>query len=421
MRLLVTGASGFLGERSATSCSARDHEVHALVRRAGSEPPGTAAVAGDLTDAGSLARAVESAAPECVVHLAAEIASQRDPARIQEVNVEGTRALIAACEAAGVRRIVFTSTVVTGDAKGALLDEETQLPVETEYGRSKQEGERLRARVLARGRDHPAQPRLRPGGWFVEEFVNRLRQPGRFAVIGSGENWWDVVRVEDVASACADAAERAPAGALYHVVDDEPIRFYDFIALAATALGKGPPRRLPAWLARLAAGADPVRAVTRSAQELQRPHQVRARLGASLPHRPRGRAGRDRASGLIAARPLRARRRVGVSGRFDSSQKEEPMSEENIATSKRGLEEAFNRGNLDVIDEDTTEDFVGHDPIMGDQDRESSKQQIASYRQAFPDIHITIEDIFAAGDKVVIRWSGQGTFENEFMGLQAHP
>jgi predicted ester cyclase len=94
------------------------------------------------------------------------------------------------------------------------------------------------------------------------------------------------------------------------------------------------------------------------------------------------------------------------------------MSEQNIATSKRGLEEAFNRGNLSVIDEDTTEDFVGHDPILGDQDRESAKQGIAGYRQAFPDIHITIEDIFAAGDKVVMRWSGSGTFENEFMGLK---
>jgi steroid delta-isomerase-like uncharacterized protein len=94
------------------------------------------------------------------------------------------------------------------------------------------------------------------------------------------------------------------------------------------------------------------------------------------------------------------------------------MSGENLATSKRGLEEAFNRGNLEVIDQDTTEDFVGHDPIMGEQDRESAKQQIASYRQAFPDIHITIEDIFASGDKVVMRWTGRGTFENEFMGLK---
>jgi len=94
------------------------------------------------------------------------------------------------------------------------------------------------------------------------------------------------------------------------------------------------------------------------------------------------------------------------------------MFEENIATSQRLLEEAFNGGNLGIIDELTADGFVDHDPMMGDQDREAAKQTIASYREAFPDIHITIEDIFAAGDKVVYRWSGQGTFQNEMMGLQ---
>jgi nucleoside-diphosphate-sugar epimerase len=281
VRLLVTGASGFLGRSVCDELRAHDHEVAALVRREGSEPAGTSAVAGDLTDAGSLTRAVDSARPECVVHLAAEIASQRDPAKIQESNVEGTRRLIAACEGAGVRRIVFASTVVTGDAKGSVLDEDTQLPVETEYGRSKQEGERLlRKSALEDVIIRPSHV-YGPGGWFVEEFVNRLRAPGRFAVIGSGENWWDVVRVEDVASACAAAAERAPAGALYHVVDDEPIRFYDFVALAAAALGEGAPRRIPVWLARLAAGADPVRAVTRSAKSSN------ARIKSELGWRPR--------------------------------------------------------------------------------------------------------------------------------------
>jgi nucleoside-diphosphate-sugar epimerase len=201
-----------------------------------------------------------------VIHLAAEIASQRDPRKIAEVNVQGTRRLIEACQAAGSPRLVFASTVVTGEAGGAELDEETPLPVETAYGRSKQDGERL---VAASGLDfvviRPSHV-YGPGGWFEDEFVKRLRQPGRFAVVGRGDNWWDVVRVEDVATAFAGAAERAPAGSTYHVVDDEPVRFYDFVALTAQAMGVGPPRRLPAWLARLVAGRDPVRAVVRSAR-----------------------------------------------------------------------------------------------------------------------------------------------------------
>ncbi len=266
MKVLVTGASGFLGKVVCAELLDRGHDVHALVRRPGSEPPATTLVAGDLTDAERLTAAVSQVAPECVFHLAAEIASQRDAAKTRAVNVDGTRVLIAACEAAGVRRLVFSSTVVTGDAKGAVLTEDSELPVETEYGRSKQEGERmLRESSLEDVVIRPSHV-YGPGGWFAEEFVNRLRQPGRFAVIGSGENWWDVVRVEDVARACVDAGERAPAGSTYHVADDEPIRFYDFVALAAEALGKGPPRRVPIWLARLAAGADPVRAVTRSAK-----------------------------------------------------------------------------------------------------------------------------------------------------------
>jgi nucleoside-diphosphate-sugar epimerase len=75
-----------------------------------------------------------------------------------------------------------------------------------------------------------------------------------------------VIRVEDVATALVDAAEHPESGGVYHAADDEPIRFYDFIALTAKALGVGPPRRVPAALARLAAGRHAVTAVTRSAR-----------------------------------------------------------------------------------------------------------------------------------------------------------
>ncbi len=267
MRALVSGASGFLGGAVCAGLLARGDEVTALVRRPGSAPAGTTAVLGDLAAADSLRAAVCAARPDVVFHLAAEIASQRDEERIHEVNVEGTRRLVDACLDAGAPKLVFTSTVVTGEAHGALLTEEEPLTVETPYGRSKQEGERL---VLGSGTPGVV---IRPshvygsGGWFAQEMVARLRSPGRFAVVGRGDNLWDVVHVEDVAAACiAAAADPAADGQVFHCADDQPITYYDFMALTARALGVGPPRRVPAFAAQLVAGRHAVAAVTRSAR-----------------------------------------------------------------------------------------------------------------------------------------------------------
>jgi nucleoside-diphosphate-sugar epimerase len=280
VKVLVTGASGFIGHAVCAEMLERGHEVVALVRRPGAEPDGTTAVKGDLTDADSLKSALTDASPDCVAHLAAEIGSQRDSERIEAVNVEGMRRLIDACREAGSPRVVFVSTVVTGDAKGDLLEEDKPLPVETPYGRSKQEGERmLRESGLTHAVIRPGHV-YGPGGWYAEEIVARLRQPGRFVVVGKGDNWWDMVRVEDVAAAIADAAERAPNGAVYHVADDEPITMYDFVSLTADALGRGKPRRVPVAVARIVAGAGPVAATVRSARTSNA--RIKRELGWSL-------------------------------------------------------------------------------------------------------------------------------------------
>jgi nucleoside-diphosphate-sugar epimerase len=288
MRVLVTGASGFLGHAVCAELVARQHEVSALVRRPGSEPPATTAVPGELGDGEALSRGMQTCQPECVFHLAAEIATQRDVRRVDEVNIEGTRRLLGASKELDSPRFVFVSTVVTGDPGGAVLDESSALPVQTAYGHSKQVGEELvRESGLPSVIIRPSHV-YGPGGWYAEEIVKRLKQPGRLVVVGSGQTWWDVVRVEDVAAACVDAAERAPAGALYHVVDDEPIRYYDFVALTAQALGVGKPRRIPTWLAQRVTGKDPVAAVVRSARSsnglIKRelgwaPHYASARTG----------------------------------------------------------------------------------------------------------------------------------------------
>ncbi len=93
-------------------------------------------------------------------------------------------------------------------------------------------------------------------------------------------------------------------------------------------------------------------------------------------------------------------------------------AEDNLETSRRGIEEAFGEGRLEVLDEICSDDYVGHDPIAGDQDLAAVKETIAAYRAAFPDLSFTIEDAFASGDRVVMRWKGEGTFENEFFGQQ---
>jgi nucleoside-diphosphate-sugar epimerase len=272
MRALVTGASGFIGGVLCERLLADGHEVHALVRRPGSEPAGTNALQGDLGDSAGLTELVAVARPDCVFHLAAEIASQKDEARLMEVNVGGTERLISAClvaaggDPASGPQVVFASTVVTGDAHGRLLTEDEPLPVETAYGRSKQDGER---KLLASGLPvsivRPSHV-YGPGGWYAQEMLPRLRQPGRFAVIGSGRNMWDVVHVDDVVQALVLAAQDPRSGEIYHVADDEPITFYDFMALSASELGVGPPRRIPAALARLVAGGPAVQALVRSAR-----------------------------------------------------------------------------------------------------------------------------------------------------------
>src|ERR1019366_8349232 len=294
LKAFVTGASGFLGHALCAELGSRGQEAAVLVRRPGSEPEGTDAVHGDLSDAATLTSAFEQIRPDCVIHLAAEIATQRNAGKIDEVNVEGTRRLLSACTSVGGMRFMFISMVVTGDAGGDVLDETSTLPVETAYGRSKQEGEQLvRESRLPSIIIRPSHV-YGPGGWYAEEIVKRLRQPGRMVVLGRGHNWWDVVRVEDVATACVTAAERAPDGALYHVVDDRPIRYYEFVALTAQALGVAPPRHVPIWLARLVAGGDPVRAVTRSARSSN------ARIKSELDWEPRYPAAQEGGADAVA-------------------------------------------------------------------------------------------------------------------------
>jgi steroid delta-isomerase-like uncharacterized protein len=95
------------------------------------------------------------------------------------------------------------------------------------------------------------------------------------------------------------------------------------------------------------------------------------------------------------------------------------MSEHNKAIVRRLFAELWNTGNLSVADEIFSPNYAHHDPSMPDFGRgpESEKKRATLYRTAFPDLHLTIEDVIAEGETVMTRWSGRGTHKGELDGI----
>jgi steroid delta-isomerase-like uncharacterized protein len=86
---------------------------------------------------------------------------------------------------------------------------------------------------------------------------------------------------------------------------------------------------------------------------------------------------------------------------------------------ERFTNEAWNGGNLDLLDELFAQDYVGHDaprvePVQG---REGMKDFLRMYHHAFSDAEITLDDVIVSGDKIVTRWTGRGTHDGDLMGI----
>jgi len=92
--------------------------------------------------------------------------------------------------------------------------------------------------------------------------------------------------------------------------------------------------------------------------------------------------------------------------------------EQNKAASSRIIEEAWNKGNLAVADELIASNYVVRGFGEGDfNGPDGFKQIVTMYRTAFPDIHVTIEDTIAEGDRLAVRYTLRGTHKGDLMGI----
>lgn len=266
MIVLVTGASGFLGRAVAAELVAAGHDVRTLQRR----PSGVAEatdVLGSVTDADAVARAVDGA--EGVVHLAAKVSLAGRPEEFRAVNVEGTRALLAASERAGVSRFVQVSSPSVAHAGSALagVGAEPADPQRArgEYARTKAESE-----LIALGRDSEAmrvvavRPHIvwGPGDTqLIARVVDRARR-GRLPLLNGGTALIDTTYVDNAASGIAAALRRVTSadadvnGRAFVITNGEPRPVGDLLAGICLAAGVEPPRwSIPAGVARGAGSA----------------------------------------------------------------------------------------------------------------------------------------------------------------------
>jgi nucleoside-diphosphate-sugar epimerase len=280
MKVFVAGATGAIGKVLVSQLVAGGHEVVGMTRSASKQDLvrslGARPVVADALDPDQVAQAVASAEPEVIVHELTALSGKmsvrdaRHPDRSSMVimtnrlRTEGTDHLLAAGRAVGARRFVSQSF-------GAFRFARTGGPVQTEADpldpnppaalRPGVEG-LLRMEEAVTTIEWGEGLALRYGGFYgpgtsislapdaVMAGPIRKRQ---FPIIGDGGGVWSHLHIEDAAAATAVAVDRGEPG-IYNIVDDEPAPVREWLPVLASALDAKPPRRIPRWLARLAAG-----------------------------------------------------------------------------------------------------------------------------------------------------------------------
>jgi nucleoside-diphosphate-sugar epimerase len=275
MHVYIAGGTGVVGRRLIPQLVAHGHRVTATTRdpakAAGLEKVGAQAVVVDGLDSAAVGEAVAKAEPDAVVHQMSSLADKLDPkhfdrsfAMTNRLRTEGLDHLVAAAQASGVRQILAQSYTGWPNIRsgGWVKDEEDPLDPDPPAAQR----ESLAAiRYLEETVQKADGTVLRYGGFYGDpsDPMIPLVRKRQFPLVGGGTGYMSWVHLDDAASATLLALEQDARG-VFNIVDDEPAPASEWLPYLADCIGAKPPRQLPVWVARLAAGDVAVSMLTRT-------------------------------------------------------------------------------------------------------------------------------------------------------------
>ena len=269
MKIFLAGASGAIGHPLVRALRAAGHDVDAMTRtpeKAGAlEELGARAVVCDALDTAAVHAAVGESSPEVVINQLTALPKEYDIRNIDygptnRMRGEGGRNMIEAAIAAGAKRFITQSIAFLYAPEGDWVKDEDGKPwedapepfhsaVHAMLGHERAVlASGMGGVVLRYGQFYGPGTYYAPDGSIAAQVKKR-----RFPLVGKGEGRSSFLHVDDAAAATVAALDRGAPG-IYNVVDDEPAPFRDWLPLYAEALGAKRPRKVPVWVARLAAG-----------------------------------------------------------------------------------------------------------------------------------------------------------------------
>lgn len=231
MKVFITGATGFVGRHIASRLVEDGHELRCLVRSTESEAAwflkgiGAEVIEGDIHVSHSLASG--AAGCDAVIHLVGIIFEGPGAATFEQVHVEGTRNMILAADAAGIRRFIHMSALGTRSGAAAA------------YHRTKWDAEEI---VRTSGLDYTIfRPSIiyGPGGDFIDMLMKQIRLMPVVPVIGNGRYRMQPIAVDDVAACFSASLKTATAvNKIYEIGGPEALSYNEMIDILFRVMGK---------------------------------------------------------------------------------------------------------------------------------------------------------------------------------------